>query len=223
MDGDILIKQIKTLEQNIPKFTPKRIPQGSVCLGPRGGKFLIKNNKHRYISKNLSKRKLKKMPSQKRSTSYGRRSPSRSRSRSRSLRTYQGRKVHTGPDGGKYTVVKGQKRYVPRKARGLKTKKQVSRRGRSNVSKYRHLSRDVFCGPSGGAVHGSYPVTSAKRCRAALSYARFAPRPCGIARCALRKAKKHGWKCGGSSSLARRCRVRPSGFGGLVPLSTHPW
>ena len=130
-----------------------------------------------------------------------------------SLKRYMGRKVYTGPSGGKYTKVGGKKVYVPRKYRGLRRRKQRSRGGRSNVSKYRGLKKSVFCGPAGGAAKGSYPVNTQKRCRAALSYARFAKRPCGIIKCALRIAKAKGWKCGTTSKKAKKCLRRRSRFG----------
>ena len=69
-------------------------------------------------------------------------------------------------------------------------------------SQYRKVSRSKFCGPSGGAARGTYPVNTKKRCSAALSYARFAPRPCGIARCVNRKCPK---SVGNSSKLMKRC------------------
>lgn len=61
--------------------------------------------------------------------------------------------------------------------------------GGSNVGKYKKVSKKEFCGPSGGAPAGSYPVNSAKRCRAALAYAHNAPNPSGIKACVKRKCK----------------------------------
>jgi len=43
-----------------------------------------------------------------------------------------------------------------------------------------------FCGPSGGAPAGTYPVGTKKRARAALAYARHAPNPGGIKACVCR-------------------------------------
>ena len=111
---------------------------------------------------------------------------------------YKNRKVRIGPKGGKYILVRGEKRYVPKK-------KHHSRDGRSNVGKYKNVSKSKFCGPAGGAARGSYPVNTRKRCSAALSYARFAPKPCGIARCVQRKCPKD---VGKSSKLMRRCTSR---------------
>jgi len=55
--------------------------------------------------------------------------------------------------------------------------------GGSNVGKYK---KGPFCGPSGGAPKGSYPVNTRKRAIAALAYARHAPNPAGIKRCVCR-------------------------------------
>jgi len=57
--------------------------------------------------------------------------------------------------------------------------------GGSNVGTYK--TKGPFCGPSGGAPEGSFPVNTRKRAIAALSYARNAPNPKGIAIC----VKKH--------------------------------
>ncbi|KKN33430.1 hypothetical protein LCGC14_0803970 [marine sediment metagenome] len=59
--------------------------------------------------------------------------------------------------------------------------------GGSNVGKYKGVAKKSFCGPSGGAPKGSYPVNSKKRARAALSYAHNAPKPSGIKACVKRK------------------------------------
>lgn len=62
---------------------------------------------------------------------------------------------------------------------------------------YRSLSPKVFCGSAGGASPRSYPVDTGKHCKAALSYARYAPNPEGIRQCALEKAREHpNWRCG---------------------------
>lgn len=52
--------------------------------------------------------------------------------------------------------------------------------GGSNVGKYKS---GPFCGPSGGAPAGSFPINTRKRAVAALSYARNAPNPAGIKAC----------------------------------------
>lgn len=74
---------------------------------------------------------------------------------------------------------------------------------REGRGRYAGVSRGLFCGPSGRAPAGSFPVNSEKRCRAALTYARYAPDPDGIRRCAIRKAKQYGWSCGTSSRALR--------------------
>ena len=75
------------------------------------------------------------------------------------------------------------------------------------TGKYRNVPASAFCGAAGGAKNPrSFPVDTEKRCRAALSYARFAPRPCGIVKCALAKAAKHPkWKCGAATKKKCRC------------------
>lgn len=62
-------------------------------------------------------------------------------------------------------------------------KRPQDRPGGSNVGKYK---TGPFCGPSGGAPKGSYPVNTAKRAKAALAYARHAPNPGGIRKCVCR-------------------------------------
>ena len=119
------------------------------------------------------------------------------------------KKVYTGPMGGKYTLSKtGNKEYIARAARGLPKQRQVSRNGNSDARKWqlRLPKKTHYCGPAGGAAKTSYPVNTQARCRAALSYARFAKRPCGIVRCALAQAKKKGWNCGKTSKGANTCK-----------------
>ena len=59
--------------------------------------------------------------------------------------------------------------------------------GSSNIGEYKKVGKGKFCGPSGGAAPGTYPVNTKKRCSAALSYARNAPNPSGIRACVKRK------------------------------------
>lgn len=118
-------------------------------------------------------------------------------------------KIYTGANGGKYTLSKtGKKQYIGRVARGLPKQRQMSRNGASDARKWKlHLPGNThYCGAAGGAAKTSYPVNSEKRCRAALSYARFAKRPCGIVKCAMAQAKKKGWNCGKSSKKAVSCK-----------------
>ena len=118
------------------------------------------------------------------------------------------KKIYTGVNGGKYTLSKNRKKqYIGRVARGLPKQRQVSRNGASDARKWKlHLPGNThYCGAAGGAAKTSYPVNSEKRCRAALSYARFAKRPCGIVRCAMKQAKKKGWNCGKTSKSITKC------------------
>ena len=118
------------------------------------------------------------------------------------------KKIYTGVNGGKYTLSKNRKKqYIGRVARGLPKQRQVSRNGASDARKWKlHLPRKThYCGAAGGAAKTSYPVNTQSRCRAALSYARFAKRPCGVIRCALKQAKKKGWNCGKTSKGLTKC------------------
>ena len=86
--------------------------------------------------------------------------------------------------------------------------------GGSNVGKYK---KGPFCGPSGGAPAGSYPVDTRKRARAALAYARHAPNPEGIKACVYRHYPDMKPKKGSKQSetiklsLANMRFVDPSG------------
>jgi len=60
---------------------------------------------------------------------------------------------------------------------------QQQKAGGSNAGKYK---TGPFCGPSGGAPKGTYPVNTKARAIAALAYARHAPNPSGIRRCVCR-------------------------------------
>ena len=81
----------------------------------------------------------------------------------------------------KITIAKGIK--IPRG----KMAKLQKKPGGSNVGEYKGVKKKSFCGPSGGAPSGSFPVNSKKRARAALSYAHNAPKPAGIRACVKRK------------------------------------
>ncbi len=76
--------------------------------------------------------------------------------------------------------------------KGLKVKrgalsKMQKKSGGSNVGEYKTVSKGSFCGPSGSAPKGSYPVNTKKRARAALAYAHNAPNPSGIRKCVKSK------------------------------------
>ena len=66
-----------------------------------------------------------------------------------------------------------------------KTKAARKKPGGSNVGKYKKVKS--FCGPSGGAPAGSFPVNSIKRAKSALKLAHNAPNPEGIKACVYRK------------------------------------
>lgn len=71
-------------------------------------------------------------------------------------------------------------------ARGEESKLQ-KKPGGSNVGKYKDVKKSAFCGPSGAAPKGSYPVNTKKRAKSAIALAHNAPNPEGIKKCALRK------------------------------------
>tara|TARA_R110002110_G_scaffold194640_1_gene403646 strand:- start:23 stop:289 length:267 start_codon:yes stop_codon:yes gene_type:complete len=59
--------------------------------------------------------------------------------------------------------------------------------GSSNAGEYPNVKKGDFCGPSGGAAAGTYPVNTRKRAKSALKLAHNAPRPEGIKACVYRK------------------------------------
>lgn len=81
----------------------------------------------------------------------------------------------------KVAIAKGRK--VTRK----KEREMQKKPGGSNVGKYKSVKSKSFCGPSGGAPAGSYPVNSLKRAKSAIKLAHNAPNPEGIKRCARKK------------------------------------
>ena len=94
--------------------------------------------------------------------------------------------------------------------KGISSLKLESKRYKKNEGKYKHLNKNVFCGPNGNAGEGTFPVNSEKRCRAALAYSYRAPNPNGIVRCAIRKAKEHGWDCGQNSEQVKNLGIKPA-------------
>lgn len=85
-----------------------------------------------------------------------------------------------------------------------KSKSSKARPGCSNQGKYPNVPKDLFCGPSGGACPGTYPVNNPGRAISALSYARHAPNPDGIRECAMRIAKSKGWIDPKTGKIQRR-------------------
>ena len=59
--------------------------------------------------------------------------------------------------------------------------------GSSNAGKYPNVKKSDFCGPSGGAAAGTYPVNTLERAKSALKLAHNAPNPGGIKKCVYRK------------------------------------
>ena len=61
----------------------------------------------------------------------------------------------------------------------------------------------IYCLPK----EQKFPVNTKKKCSAALSYARYAPDPCKIARCVQRNCKKYS-TVGSHSKLIEECKKR---------------
>jgi len=75
-------------------------------------------------------------------------------------------------------------------AKGVKVKwgkeKQLAKKpGASNVGEYKTVGKKKFC----GSTPGTFPVNTAKRCRAALAYAHNDPHPEKVRACVKRKCK----------------------------------
>jgi hypothetical protein len=84
------------------------------------------------------------------------------------------------------------------------TTKQVLFFGKSNRKKRKSPKRKiVYCLPN----EQKYPVNTKKKCSAALSYARYAPDPCKIARCVSRNCKKYP-NVGKYSKLMKECKSK---------------
>ena len=66
-----------------------------------------------------------------------------------------------------------------------KTKAARKKPGGTNAGKYKGVKS--FCGPSGGAPSGSFPVNSLARAKSALKLAHNAPNPSGIKSAVYRK------------------------------------
>ena len=58
--------------------------------------------------------------------------------------------------------------------------------GGSNAGKY-SSSEGPFCGPSGGAPKGTYPIGTLQRGKSAIKLAHNAPNPMGIKSCVYKK------------------------------------
>ena len=78
-----------------------------------------------------------------------------------------------------------EKRYKDRWGKNLDDER--GRKGSSSAGAYTDVDKKKFCGPSGGAADGTFPVNTRKRAIAAKSYAHNAPDPAGIDKCVARK------------------------------------
>lgn len=75
--------------------------------------------------------------------------------------------------------------------------------GGSNVGAYKGVKK--FAGPAGGAPKGSFPINTLKRGKAALSFARDAPKPKGIQKAVFRAFPA----LAGRSALAKKIGASP--------------
>ncbi len=74
-------------------------------------------------------------------------------------------------------------------AKKVGSTKNDEKPGGSNAGKY-DSSDGPFCGPSGGAPKGTYPVNTEKRAKSAIKLAHNAPKPAGIKACVYRHYPK---------------------------------
>jgi hypothetical protein len=106
---------------------------------------------------------------------------------------HTGRNIKVG--GATYNRVFSSQGKVKSPTRQRRTGKSA-KRGCSNVGKYKDVPANLFCGLEGGSCKYSYPVNTPGRVRSAKAYARFAPNPAGIKKCADRKAQEQGFHSG---------------------------
>ena len=86
-----------------------------------------------------------------------------------------------------------------KKVKGPKGHKNPRKSPRKSPKK----SKVVYCLPQ----EQKFPVNTKKKCSAALSYARYAPDPCKIARCVQRNCKKYP-TVGSHSKLIEECKKK---------------
>ena len=91
--------------------------------------------------------------------------------------------------------VKGQK--------GPKGPHKGSKDPRKSPRKIPKKTKIVYCLPK----EQKYPVNTKKKCSAALSYARYSPDPCKIARCVQKNCKKYP-TVGSHSKLIKDCKKK---------------
>lgn len=98
---------------------------------------------------------------------------------------------------GNYMATSGRKSDPKRRASPRRTGELISevRAHPGSASSGRYTAKEgPFCGPSGGAAKGTYPVKDFEHIRNALSRARFAPHPEGVRKCACARAQALGLK-----------------------------
>ena len=105
----------------------------------------------------------------------------------------------------------GKKRKSPkRKSPKKKSPKRKSPKRKSPKRKSpkrkspKRKNKITYCLPK----DKKYPVNTKKRCSAALSYARYAPSPCRIARCVKKNCSKKYPSVGKTSKLMKKCKIK---------------
>jgi hypothetical protein len=101
--------------------------------------------------------------------------------------------------GKKRNSTKSTKSKGPKGPKGPKSPKGP--KGPKGPKRKTSKSKIVYCLPK----EQKFPVNTKKRCSAALSYARYAPEPCDIARCVRRHCKKYP-TVGMYSKLMQKCK-----------------
>ena len=96
----------------------------------------------------------------------------------------------------------GKKRKSPKRKspKSLKSPKRKSPKRKSPKRK----NKIIYCLPK----EKKYPVNTKKRCSSALSYARYAPSPCRIARCVKKNCSKKYPSVGKTSKLMTKCNIK---------------
>ena len=93
--------------------------------------------------------------------------------------------------------------HFGKKVKKTSTNKKVKGPNGPNGPKSPRKNKVVYCLPK----EKKFPVNTKKKCSAALSYARYSPDPCKIARCVQRNCKKYP-TVGSHSKLIEECKKK---------------
>ena len=99
--------------------------------------------------------------------------------------------------------------YFGKKSKSLKSlKSPKSKSLKSPKSKSlkspKRKNKITYCLPK----EKKFPVNTKKRCSSALSYARYAPSPCRIARCVKKNCSSKYPSVGKTSKLMKKCKIK---------------